>query len=371
MTRAIQFAFFALALCFTTPNLHAQRLHTVAVGDLSPSAGWGKYTAAVAMDLTNVWILVSENMPERGMDFSRLEIDEDQYSSPAHILDAVQRINVQPNDSILFYFSGHGAVDDNGHYLALSQGKLYRKDLLDALMKKNAKMVALITDCCNTRSDGYLYAAPGVRVSQPAKPTPLFRKLFFETAGVVDINSSSPGESAFFAPMEKEPFSPGSIFSLAWLNWTQKEKGNSRSWDELVRGVGLIVHKSFHDYYPKGASIAKGAPIQTDQSIFAFTYPDMPAAEGPRTGMLVRDFPGRGAVITQVSAKSPASQVFLIHDDRFVSLKPQQVVVSVNGTPTPDTETVVQEIKSSPQIVRLAIRDASTGTFEALMRMKY
>jgi hypothetical protein len=75
MTRAIQLAFFALALCFTTPNLHAQRLHTVAVGDLSPSAGWGKYTAAVAMDLTNVWILVSENMPERGMDFSRLKIN--------------------------------------------------------------------------------------------------------------------------------------------------------------------------------------------------------------------------------------------------------------------------------------------------------
>jgi hypothetical protein len=47
------------------------------------------------------------------------------------------------------------------------------------------------------------------------------------------------------------------------------------------------------------------------------------------------------------------------------------VVVAVNGKPTPDTESVVREIKASPQIMRITVRDAKKGSFDALIRMKY
>jgi len=90
----------------------------------------------------------------------------------------------------------------------------------------------------------------------------LFRPLFFETKGAVDIHSSSPNESSFFAPIKEGSLdSFGSIFTLAWTKWNYQERNRARSWDDMVRAVGLMVHKSFHDYYPKGASIAKGAPI--------------------------------------------------------------------------------------------------------------
>jgi hypothetical protein len=368
----IRLLLFVAFACQCHLDVQAQTLHAVLVGDVSPSAGWGKYTGSVAMDLTQVSTSISENMPESRVHLIRLEIEEDQDSSPANLLDAVSRIEAKSGDAILFYFTGHGSADDQGHYLALAQGKLYRKDLLDALVRKNGKMVALITDCCNTRSDGYLYAAPYIHVERPRSPTPLFKKLFFETEGVVDINSSSPGQSSFFAPIkEGPPDSLGSIFTLEWVKWNSQEKSKPRSWDELVRSVGLMVHKSFHDYYPKGASIAKGAPIQTEQSIFPFTYPGMPPAEGPRSGIIVRDFPGRGSVIIEVTPGSPATGVFLIRQERFASLQPQQVVVAVNGKPTPDTESVVREIKASPQIMRMTVRDAKQGTFDALIRMKY
>lgn len=350
----------------------AQVLHAVVVGDVSPSAGWGKYTSAVAMDLTMLSTAIAENMPERQYNLVRFEINEDQYSSPASLLETVSELSVAPGDAILFYFSGHGSVDDQGHYLALAAGKLYRNDLMSALTAKRARMVALITDCCNTRSDGYLYAAPFIEVTSPRAPTPLFKRLFLDSTGVVDITSSSPGESAFFAPYQEDPpGSPGSIFTGEWLKWIDKEKHNSRSWDELVRGVSLRTHQAFRDFYPKGASVSKGAPVQSEQNVFPFQYPGMPANEGPKTGLVVRDFLGRGAVITDVAPGSPATQAFLIRRDQFLSLRPQQVILSVDGKPTPNTAAVAAAIRQSPQIVRLTIRDPMQGTLEVLLRMRY
>jgi len=365
-------AWFACVGFWNTGPASAQVLHAVVVGDISPSAGWGKYTSAVAMDLTMLSAAIAENMPERQFNLVRFEIDEDQYSSPASLLETVSELTVAPGDAILFYFSGHGSVDDQGHYLALAAGKLYRKDLLSALMAKRARLVVLITDCCNTRSDGYLYAAPFIHVTSPRAPTPLFKRLFLDSTGVVDITSSSPGESAFFAPYEEDPpGSPGSIFTTEWLKWIDKEKQNSRSWDELVRGVSLRTHQAFRDFYPKGASVGKGAPVQSEQNVFPFQYPGMPANEGPRTGLVVRDFPGRGAVITEVAPGSPATQAFLIRRDQFLSLRPQQVILSVDGKPTPNTAAVAAAIGQAPQIVRLSVRDPMQGTLEVLLRMRH
>jgi hypothetical protein len=372
MSRAFLLVLLLFSLCAPSRTLSAQVLRTVIVGDLSPSAQWGKYTSALAMDLLNVSISIAENVPESQTDLTRLEIDEDTYSSPKFILDAVQELTVTPDDAILFYFTGHGAVDDRGHYLSLAQGKLYRTDLLAALLAKGARFVALITDCCNTRSDGYLYAAPYVQVQSPSRPSPLFEHLFFESKGVSDINSSSPGENAFFVPIQEEtPGSPGSIFTGELTSWMHTEMRYRRNWDELVRAVSLRVHKAFRDFYPNGTSTSKGASVQTDQNVFAFQYPDMPPTEGTRTGLVVRDFVGRGAVIVEVAPNSPATQVFLVHQNQFASLLPQQVIVSVNGRPTPNTEAVVQALGESPQIMRLTVRDATRGTFEVLLRMKY
>lgn len=365
-----------VSILFSCGESSAQQLHAVIVGDISPSTGFGKYVSAVKNDLLGLSMALEENVPKSRINLCYLEIQDDEDSSPDIIRQALRDMKANANDTILFYYSGHGSVDDKGHYLSLAHGKLYREELIKLLKAKGARLVALVTDCCSTRSDGYLYMAPNYEIPCRRSPTPLFQKLFFDSRGFVDINSASPGESAFFAPYREGevtgmPGSEGSIFTIAWLQWLDQEKQNQRSWDDMVRAVSLKTHKAFRDFYPKGASIAKGAPIQTDQNVYPFTYPGKPANEGPRTGIIIRDFTGRNSVITEVTPGSPATQVFLLRKDQFISLQPQQVVVAINGAPTPDTRSVVQEINASPQIMRMTIRDARQGTFDVLLRMKY
>ena len=58
------------------------------------------------------------------------------------ITNRVQNLNVQPGDTIFVYYSGHGYIQDNKHYLALDKqdrsASLLRSDLAKAVSEKTA-----------------------------------------------------------------------------------------------------------------------------------------------------------------------------------------------------------------------------------------
>ncbi|MFN7449198.1 MAG: hypothetical protein ACK56W_15515 [Pirellula sp.] len=366
------FCFFAFIFSMAGGPLSAQTIHAIVLGDLSPAAGWGKLAPNIVLDTLTIGGMLESNMPERQLNLLNMQLTEDDQSDPTRVLKLIYELNPRPVDTVVFYYSGHGASDDQGHYLAMANGKLHRKKVLDAMLRKGPRLAVLITDCCNLRSDGQMFFAPFFQVDRPSSPTPLFRSLFLEPKGIVDVNSSAPGEGAFFAPSGDDIGSKrGSIFTIGLTAWVEKNQSQRRIWDELVRGVSLHVHASFHDYYPKGIQASKGDQVQTQQNVFPIQYPGMPENKGPRTGFLIRDFPGKGAVITKVEANSPASQVFLVDKEVFASLSPQQVIISINGKPVETTEQVVKAIAQSPQIARLRIREAIKGEFDVLIRMRY
>ena len=323
------------------------------------------------MDTLSVFTAFHNQVPERQLVYESVQFEEDVHSSPENILTAIKESRPKPQDCLFVYFTGHGGSDDRGHYLQLAQGKLYRDDIRKAMESKGCKLNVLITDCCNTRGDGESFFFPAPMLEPPQRISPLFESLFFASKGWVDINSSAPGEAAFFtANYEETGELPGSLFTKRLSQFWDEQRKRGANWDQLVRWVSIGVMADFHSQYPNGASVAKGQPAQQEQNVFAIDYPGMPTNQGPRTGLMVRDAPGGGALISSVATGSPASLVYNLTMQRTHALTPKSTITFCNGEAVQNAAQFVQLAQQSPQIMRLRIRQQN-AEFEALMRLRY
>ena len=221
-----------VAVVLQTTVLHstaqAQRLHALILTDTSPWADWGRYQTSVEMDSMVMMSLFATNVPKHQLVLDNFDLAENVLSDPARITQRLEQIQVGPNDTLFFYFSGHGGHDDRGHYLTLAGGRLYRDQIRAIVQQKGARLSVILTDCCNQRAAGQEFGAPAMDMEPPASVTPLFRSLFFEPQGIVDINGSSPGEAAFFTPLDSESEAlPGSLLP-ARLRDSSTDTSNSQ-----------------------------------------------------------------------------------------------------------------------------------------------
>ncbi len=158
------------------------------------------------------------------------------------ILVAIEECPATSEDTIFFYWTGHGAFDAYGHYLSVPKGTEYdkardnaflrRRAIVEALQSKGVRLTILFTDSCNTlldaelrfpplpqevrersqsfadRSRDHLVVLP--RDKRPSlrrslkrdgyvfgPPSFLIESLFFEPEGFIDFNSSCPGQESW------------------------------------------------------------------------------------------------------------------------------------------------------------------------------
>ena len=348
-----------------------QRLHALVLTDLSPWANWGRYQMSVQMDSSVMTTLFATNVPEHQLVCHDEIIAENASGDPVRIKQLVKSIAAGPDDTFVVYFSGHGGSDDRGQYLSFAGGRLYRDELRRLMQEKGARLNVIITDCCNQRADGEEFSYPSMDTRSPPTVTPLFQSLFFQPSGIVDINGSSPGEAAFFVPLDDESgASHCSLFTSQIESFIYRYRQHSCSWAHFLRSVSLNVHLAFRAGYPSGAFGGKGGRFQSDQSVYAYEYPGMPAKQGPRTGFVVRDQHNQGAMITSVRAGFPASQVYDLSARRYGTLHPGELIVEGNNVPVGTVAEIVELVKNSPQVMRLKIRN-QRGDREVLMRLRY
>ncbi len=113
-----------------------------------------------------------------------------------NILHAIDQCPAGQDDAIVVFYTGHGAYDDNGHFLVMPDGQtlLYRKTILEKLAGKHPRLAVLITDSCNVPVPSEMQPGPAAMLLPPERISPLFESLFIRSRGVVDMNSSSEGE---------------------------------------------------------------------------------------------------------------------------------------------------------------------------------
>lgn len=220
--------FFLLSVSASAQTIHLILAADLRGGDQAPDSGVS-WRQGIACDAENIKSVFLAQVPFRN--FRLTEINGEEVT-PESILESVKSLEVEPDDTLVFYYSGHAAYDDRrdtGHYFQLMTRSgeptaLARTEVLRALGAKKARLNVLLTDCCNVFADLPQRTTSISRsANRPAEFSPLMRRLFLAPAGTVDITSSGIGELSFVD-------SPGKIGAHVlrgrWFNYCGKTKKN-------------------------------------------------------------------------------------------------------------------------------------------------
>ena len=116
------------------------------------------------------------------------------------IQNQLKSINASSEDIILVYFSGHGGMDSRGTFLVTREGtNLYRSDIEKYVKDSKARLKILITDACSNDVEG-IAVARSLRTSKSSKDgkyDTIYKKLFGEYSGFMNLSASSEGEYAW------------------------------------------------------------------------------------------------------------------------------------------------------------------------------
>ena len=252
MTKKSFFVLFAaLFLLFNSAIAHAQKVYLLTGGDIHDS----KIGVAVVEDIRKFASLFFLFEPDKQVVYynqTQLWTGPDIFFSSNYkeaILTAIRKCPATSSDKIVFYWSGHGAYDQKGHYLFMPRPNkgvprqvMYRSEIMNALKEKGASLTVLITDSCHIFHET-LKSAPAFDGTEKFEGIPpLFRSLFFDCKGVVNINSSGLGEKSYCTPN-------GSIFTNNFVTYAYDNLNKYWDWKGFLNEVQKTVREDRYYFF--------------------------------------------------------------------------------------------------------------------------
>lgn len=272
LTLVVSFVASWIALCVQA-SADGGRLHVIlAIDSTSPD---------IRLDMrSNGYSLsqcIKQNVPRNRLNIVFID---DMRLNAANILRQIENLDVNSDDAILFYYSGHGFYETGGRGTFITPppdggNRFYLSTVDRALEAKHPRFRAVIFDCCSVTPEGPL-AHPAPIEQEAAEISPLFQSLFFDSQGSVILVSSKPGEYALchvplFGRRREDPsFTYGSLFTgelLAILGKSQEEK----SWETVCPELRKNVSAAFQRIAKNGAiKLGSGRVLmQNNQTVVA------------------------------------------------------------------------------------------------------
>jgi Caspase domain len=173
--------------------------------------------------------------------------------TPQTILKKIADMKVEPDDVVIFYYSGHGyrtrKMGANPPWPIYEFSKkdqgLEAELVMHKLEEKQARLLLAISDCCNVflkknetephlLRNQYKFQAPALPPSKENEKNieENFRRLFLETAGVIKIASALPGEYSYTTD---DPNLNGAQYTIAFLKGFNREiKKEKANWSSIL-----------------------------------------------------------------------------------------------------------------------------------------
>jgi hypothetical protein len=269
--------FLAVFVCIGfSQSSHAVKVHIVLAGDTLDS----KVGKDVETDLETLEI-VFKNWNFKDV---KIEVIKERKCTPGNMLRALDNLPIQPEDTVFFYYSGHGARDPvQGDFLDMprlgARGKLLRSEIQSRMNQwlntRQIRLGLIITDSCNQLT--VLPPAPAKIAGAVAHPRNLlFEALFLYSSGLLDINSADINQIALsIPPMNQGGFAirfNGGLFTESFTNGFNFKMDEAIDWNTFLNGVQDHMGRSFKQHFPNGVITPTGKR-QLTQTIKRISIP--------------------------------------------------------------------------------------------------
>lgn len=255
-------------------NAPLDRVHFLIIADRQAS----NIGAAVGQDADLFEMFVREPLDEAGLQNKYVfhHLGKDGLITPDQVLQKIRGLKLTSMESLVVFYSGHGASNKvGGHVLTLSGGKLGGTLLSYEILATGAGKTAFISNSC--------YTMPGapqnpMRVATAANPNRLrlIQDLFLRGRGDFAMNSASQGQFAWADSMGLFTRAFLQILYRARYNEFDTDQDGYADWREIFNAAKNDTQQLFLN--TKAAAAGAGnasAELQasTEQTPVAFALP--------------------------------------------------------------------------------------------------
>jgi hypothetical protein len=149
---------------------------------------------------------------------------------------------------------------------------MYRSAMLDALKEKKARLTVLMTESCHVYRESPTQAMAPPQ-APPAEVPPIFKSLFFDYEGVVDFNTSCPGQTSKAYPW-------GGVYTLHFIAYLDENPSKRVSWKTLFDDLDSAVAEFDQNVYIW--SLPKGSDHEAEERPNRWSKPNFRPENGDR-----------------------------------------------------------------------------------------
>lgn len=267
------------------------------------------------------------------------------------LLAEISSANVNQDDSVLFYYSGHGGFNRSTeqHLFTLNHSKqpLLRSAVRSAIDRHSPRLSVMLSDCCASYLKPEQIEGYGGGSGDSAKEIPvpiLVRKLFFETDGSVDITSSRPGQVSVGLP-------EGGVFTLAFTKVVNAYQFEALTWSNVFEKTRRVAGERFEVNRSEKAIKATGQRVQ-QRTQTAWSFGTMYGVDPNTVRLGVTPCVDCGKHVTEVMRGSAAERAGLEQGD---------MILAVNGVPVESAKHLGQLVNNSTAKLKLLVRNVRNG----------
>lgn len=164
------------------------------------------------------------------------------------VLNWIQNVQVAPRDVVLVYYGGHGGMVSTTYretFLNLTDRRLYRSALANAIEGLDCQLKLLITDACSNAPRPPIVAS-SFAVETVSKRH--IKHLFGQHEGFLHINAASEGQYSW------SHIELGSFFTIALMELISDISDTNRdgfvAWSEVFEVTRDVTEEIFNQVYP-------------------------------------------------------------------------------------------------------------------------